>query len=157
MSKSNLLNIIISGLLTLSIGLFTGYIIAWEEAKKTSFPELKQIPDLNPGIATIKFLKQEEGKIYGKVEGQKARIAYSPENIEDLEVGETFEIPLDKISLSAYYRAEDIPEGVAYISSKTGKYAYSILDPRSLRILPKNRIYFATKEEAYEAGFITPE
>ena len=130
-----------------------GYI----KAQKSAFGEIKPIHELNPGITTIKVLKHENGHIYGQIGGQKARIAYSPDHILDLEVGETFDIPLNQINLAAYYGAQAIPEGTAYISSKTGKYYYHIFDPRSLRITPKNRLYFSTEEEAVGEGFIPPK
>lgn len=157
MNKTTILNFVISGLLILSIGLITGYTAGLTEAKTRSFPEFKPVSKLNSGIATIKFLKQENGVLYGQIDGQKARLAYSPEHIDDLNVGETFEIPLSQISLSAYYGALEIPEGVAYISSKTGKYYYGIMDPRALRITPKNRLYFQSSSEAENAGFSAPK
>ena len=157
MNKSTILNFVISGFLVLSIGLITGYTVGFSEAKTFSFPQFKPVPELNPGITTIEFLKQENGILYGQVEGQKARIAYSPEHIDDLEVGHTFEIPLNQITLNAYYGPQDIPEGMAYISSKTGKYYYGIMDPRALRITPKNRLYFQSATEAENAGFSAPK
>jgi len=157
MNKSTVLNLIISSLLILSIGLFTGFSVGYGQAQKYNFAALKQTRDINPGISTLKLLKEENGTIYGQTEGQKLRIAYGPEKIFDLKPGEKIEIPMNEINLASYYGAKDIPEGIAYISSKTGKYFYSVLDPRALRILAKNRLYFSTEEQAYEEGFIPPK
>ena len=153
----NIVNFIISGLLIISIGLISGYTVGFSEAKTRSFTEFKPVSELNSGIATIKFLKVEKGVLFGQIDGQKARIAYSPEHIDDLEMGQTFEIPLDQITLNAYYGALEIPKGMAYISSKTGKYYYGIMDPRALRITPKNRLYFESSAEAENAGFQAKE
>lgn len=157
MNKTSIINLIVFALLTLSTGLFTGYSLGHSEAQTLSFGEIKPVSDLNLGIATFKLLKEENGQLHGQVDGQKARIAYHPEHILDLKPGESFEIPLKDVNLSSYYEFENIPEGMAYISSKSGKYYYSILDPRALRLNPKTRLYFTTEIEAQEAGFIAPK
>lgn len=153
MNKTTLFNALLSAILILCIGLFTGYTLGYKEAQGNSFKEINPVSEVNPGIATIKFLKQEKGKLYGQVSGQEARIAYSLDHIKEVKVGESFEIPLKDTNLAAFYGAEEIPEGMTYISSKSGAYFYHILDPRSLRITPKNRVYFQTEEQALEAGY----
>lgn len=157
MNKSTLINLIFSGILILSLGLFTGYSIGYSQAKTNSFSAIKPVEELNPGIATLKFMKYENGKIYGQIAGQKARIAYSTDHIYDLAMGENFEIPLNQINLGMYYSAQDVPEGVNFIASKSGKYYYHVLDPRAIRITPKNRMYFKAEQEALGEGFIPPK
>ena len=47
-----------------------------------------------------------------------------------------------------------IPEDAMYIASVKGKYYYSVLDSRAFRISDKNRLFFASAEEAREKGYI---
>ena len=141
----------------LLIGLTSGYSLGYFRGARSSFPEIKEVSDINPGISTIKFLKLEGGLLKGEITGQKARLAYSPEHIVDLQPGETFEIPIYQVSLGQYYSARDLPEGMQYIASKTGKYYYSVLDPRAFRLTPKNRVYFTLSSEAEKMGYLAPK
>lgn len=147
------MNVLISGLFVLSIGLFTGYSMGHYQAKTTAFPAVKWIKDLNQGVSTVKFLSFEGGTLRGQIEGQKTRLAYSTDDIQDLKPGESFEIPVKEIDLASFYGAQNLPAGTAYIASKTGKYFYHILDPRALRITPKNRVYFLSEAVALSAGY----
>jgi len=157
MIKKELINVILSVILILAIGLVSGYSLGYFRSAQTAFPEMKEVDDLNPGIATIKFLKLENGILKGEIAGQKARLAYSVEHIFDLEPGEPFEIPVYQVSLGQYYSARDLPSDMQYIASKQGKYYYSVLSPKAFKITPKNRLYFAKKEEAEKMGYLPPK
>jgi hypothetical protein len=154
MKTSEIINLSISILLILTIGLFTGYGMGYFQGKRMAFPAIQAVNDINPGIATIKLLEYQNGTINGVVEGKSARIAYSPSNIETLESGETFKIPVYNIKLGSFYDARKLPENTQFIASKNGKYYYSVLDKRSFGITPKNRITFQTEEMAEKSGFL---
>ncbi len=154
MIKKELINAILSAILILVIGLVTGYSLGYFRSSQAAFPAMTEVGDLNTGIATIKFLKLEGGTLKGEIAGQKARLAYSMEHIEDLEPGETFEIPIYEVSLYQYYSARNLPEGTQYIASKSGKYYYSVLSSKAFGITPKNRVHFSTKEEAENMGYL---
>ena len=157
MTKRENIHIAIAITIILLIGLTSGYSLGYFQGAHSSFPEIKETEELNPGISTIKFMKLQGGMLKGEIAGQKARLAYSPEQIFDLKPGETFEIPIYQISLGQYYSARDLPEGMQYIASKQGKYYYSVLDPRSFKVTPKNRVYFAKSSEAEKMGFLPPK
>jgi hypothetical protein len=148
------INLIISASLILLTGLFSGYTLGYFQGKSASFPEIKQVEDLNPGIPTVKLLKNEGGIISGRVDGAAARLAYSQEHIDDLQPGETFEIPAYQITLGSFYAAADLPEDAQYIASSQGKYFYHILDPKAFKITPKNRLYFTEADQALKKGFL---
>lgn len=156
MIKKELISTILSATLILVIGLTSGFSLGYFRSAQAAFPDFKEVEDLNPGIATIQFLKLEGGKLKGEIIGQKARLAYSTEHIFDLEPGEPFEIPINEVSLYQYYSARDLPEGTQYIASKSGKYYYSVLSPKAFGITPKNRRHFSTKEEAERMGYLPP-
>ncbi|MBU0667507.1 hypothetical protein KJ835_00135 [Patescibacteria group bacterium] len=157
MSKKELINLISSIILILSIGLVSGYSLGYYRAAQAAFPGMTEVADINPEIATIRFLKFENGMLKGEIAGQKARLAYSPEGVLDLEPGQSFEIPAAGITLYQYYSVRDLPEGTQFIASKSGKYYYSVLNPKAFGITPKNRLYFKTEEEAEKIGFLPPK
>ena len=157
MIKKELINVILSATLILSIGLVSGFSLGYFRSAQAAFPAMTEVADLNQNVATIKFLKLEGGMLKGEIAGQKARLAYSTEHIFDLEPGESFEIPVYEVSLYQYYSARDLPEGTQYIASKSGKYYYSVLNPKAFGITPKNRLHFSTKEEAEKMGYLPPK
>lgn len=157
MKKAKHINLAVSISLILSIGLLSGYSLGYFQAKRASFPNIKQVQDTNPGITTIKFLKTSGGILSGVVDGNPARIAYSPEDIFDLEPGQEFEIPIYQVTLGSFYAASNLPENVQYIASSQGKYFYHVLDPRAFKITPKNRLYFAEASEALGKGYLPRE
>ena len=110
--------------------------------------------DINQGTATVKLMEMKNGKLLGEIVGQNTRIAYSSNNIINLNVGDEFEIPINQINLQSYYRAQDIPDDAQFISSSKGKYYYSIFDKRALNISQKNRIYFSNSDEAEKMGYL---
>jgi len=46
-----------------------------------------------------------------------------------------------------------IPSGTQYVASKKGTKYYPVFSPQGERIVPENRVYFRTAEEAEAAGF----
>lgn len=154
MNKPHIINLILSITLILTIGLVGGYSIGYFRATRNHFPEIKFVDEINPGIATIKLMEVKNGKLYGKISGQAARLAYSPNDIIELEKENEFEVPISQIQLKWYYQAKSIPENVEFVASKTGKYYYSVFDKKAFNISPKNRIHFNSESEAEEMGYL---
>ena len=154
MSKKELISIISAACLILTIGLSAGFSLGYYRSAQAAFPQIREVPDLNPGVTTVRFLKFENGLLKGEIAGADARLAYDTEHVLSLKPGETFEIPAYEVSLYQYYSARDLPEGTQYIASKSGKYYYSILDPKAFAITPKNRLHFKTAEEAEKMGYL---
>jgi hypothetical protein len=154
MPKKDLIHTLSAACLILAIGLTTGFSLGHYRAARAAFPQMREMTDLNPGIATIKFLKLENGLLKGEIAGADARLAYDTEHILSLEPGDVFEIPVYQVSLYQYYSARDLPEGINYIASKNGKYYYSVLNARAFSLTPKNRLYFKTAQEAEKAGYL---
>jgi len=154
MNRSNLINITISITLILSIGLITGYTIGYFSATVKSFPEIKTVGEINPGVATIKLLEVKNGQLIGKISGQNARLAYSADDILELDIEDKFSIPLNKINLKDFYIESAIPENARFIASSQGKYYYSILDKKAFNITPGNRLYFSSAAEAEQKGYL---
>jgi len=154
MNKSQIINITISIILILLIGLITGYSVGYFRATHNRFPEIEFTDDINQGVATIKLMEIKNGKLSGEVAGRNVRIAYSPDKILDLNKEDTFEIPLNEINLKSYYQANNIPSDALFVASKNGKYYYSVLDKRAFNLSISNRIFFSNSEEAEKLGYI---
>lgn len=152
--KKSIAHFILFSLLMFIAGGLIGYSAGHFKAVQATFPEIIPIQDTNPHQATIHLMEAKNGTLTGKVEGQKARIAYSSEHILELAAGESFEIPLSNIDLQLFYLESQIPANTHFIASKSGKYYYHVLDKRSLGITPKNRVFFKTQEEAERAGYL---
>jgi len=148
------INIISSIALILAIGLISGYAMGFFRATRNHFPEIQITDEINPGIATIKLMEVKNGKLYGEIAGQKARLVYSANDILELDKGSAFEIPTSQISLKNYYQARDIPENAQFAASKNGKYYYSVFDKRALNLKPENRLYFSSASEAEKKGYL---
>lgn len=154
MNKTQLINIAISITLILSIGLLIGYTAGYFYATSKSFPEIKFVDEINPGITTIKLLEIRNGQLIGKISGKEARLAYSSDNIMEIGIEEEFSIPISKINLKDFYVSATIPNNAQFTASSQGKYYYSILDKKAFNILSKNRLYFKNSQEAENKGYI---
>lgn len=147
-------HLIISAVLILFIGGLTGYTVGFVRASVQRFPEFQIVEDINEGVATLKFLEVKNGELFGETAGRPFRLAYSPNDILELEPETRFSIPLDQIDLKTYYQANDLPAGTKFIASRKGKYYYSVNDKRAFMISEKNRIYFQSKEAAERQGYL---
>lgn len=154
MKKSEIFHLAVSGALMLSIGGLTGYSLGYFQAKTASFPAIKTVDDINEGITTIQFLESQGGKITARVDGNPARIAYSPENIFDIEPGQEFTIPLYQVNLGSFYTVQNLPEDAIFVASSQGKYFYHVFDPQAFKITPKNRLYFTKESQALASGYL---
>lgn len=148
------INLIVSISLIFVIGTVTGYAIGFFRATRSSFPEIKIVEDINPGITTVKLMEVKNGKLYGKISGREARLAYSADHILSLKLEQTFEIPLSQIQLKSYYQASDLPEEIQFIASRTGKYYYSVFDKRALNLNQNSRLMFKSAKEAESMGYV---
>lgn len=157
MSKKELIGTGISALLILIIGAVSGYSLGYFQGVRSTFPNIMEVDDQNPGVATIRLLEVKNGQLKGELVGQKARLAYSAKDVLSLEPEASFSIPLNGITLSQYYSARTLPEGAQFIASTSGKYYYSVLDSKAFSITPKNRVYFANSSEAENMGYLPPK
>ncbi|MBI5412520.1 hypothetical protein HZA43_05140 [Candidatus Peregrinibacteria bacterium] len=152
-SEKPWLNMSIAAILLFLIGGLTGYGIGFFRAQQAVFPEIKAVPDINPGVAMIQLLEVKNGELKGRVSDKKVRIAYSPDNILDRENRETFSIPLSQITLNKFFTQNTVPEGALYVASSQGEYYYSVLDKQAFSIAPKNRLFFGSAAEAEGNGY----
>lgn len=145
--------LIISCVLILLIGLLAGYSLGLIQVARRRFPDLHTVGEINPGIATIKFLEVKNGELLGELAGKEARLAYSPTGILELRENEAFKIPLAEIDLKTFYQTRDVPADALFVASRNGQYYYSVFDKRGFSLKPENRLYFQSAEEAEKRGY----
>jgi len=150
-----IINLTFSIILILTIGSTAGYALGYYRAAHNIFPEIRFTDsDVNQGVATLKLMEVKNGKLSVESAGKKIRIAYSADKIFDLDPGQSFDIPLNGINLSAYYKTDSVPSYALFAASKKGKYFYSVFDKRVYNLGKSNIIYFKTSSEAEKMGYI---
>lgn len=100
-----------------------------------------------PTISLERIVNQQlEGQVHGSV-----RFILGDERIE-LHPNTPFRIPATV--LLTHYTEIEIPEGMLYVASKKGKKYYPVASRAAQSITPSNRQYFATAQEAVQAGYV---
>ena len=153
-NRFGLINTIISATLILCIGLAVGYAAGYFYAAQASFPEIKPVGEINPKVATVKFIEVKNGQLVGKISGQRTRLAWSPNGIIDVDLEGEFSIPLSQINLKDYYAADSLPQDARFVASSKGKYYYSVFEKMAWAISPANRVYFSSREDAEKSGYL---
>lgn len=153
--NKDLANSILAGLLILAIGLVSGYSLGFVRGSRERFPEIQTVGELNGGIATLNLKGVVNGKLTGEAAGQTIRLVSGPNEIREVKIGESFEIPVVSTN-GAVAAAPVIPANALFMASKRGKVYYSVFDARGLEIAPQNRVYFNSEAEAEKAGYRKP-
>lgn len=151
--RTEKINAIILALLILGTGYFSGYTLGYFRAADNAFPEIQTMPELNPGIATLRLMEVKNGQLIGETAGQKMRIAYNTQNILELEKNALFSVPIADISLKDYYPARSVPADAMFMASREGRYYYSVFEKSAYRISEKNRVFFGSAAEAEKNGY----
>jgi hypothetical protein len=105
------------------------------------------ISDTRPRIPTVTIQDISDGIIHGHVTDH-VRI-FGGDHAVVTSSG-AFSIPLTHLTKIV---AVTIPAGMKFVASKNGKKYYPVSSPSGSRIALKNRVYFASAEDAEKAGF----
>ena len=71
--RIQLVNAGLSGLLIFSIAFIVGYTLGFYETSANSFPEIRTVNEINPGISTLHLIEVRNGQLIGKIEGRKIK------------------------------------------------------------------------------------
>ncbi|QQR83948.1 hypothetical protein IPJ72_01975 [Candidatus Peregrinibacteria bacterium] len=152
--KHSKIDLVAHTTLLIAIGLVVGYGAGFARAQRMNFPDIKWVNDVNEGVTTLQLITAKQGVLKGVIAGNRSgRIAYQPEKIIEIAAGESFEIPLNEIDNPIINLKEIIPDWAQFAASKQGKYYYSVLEPSVLNLSETNRLFFATAQDAEQAGF----
>lgn len=109
----------------------------------------------SPSIATqqkasiVSLLSIENGILTGTVEGGEVRVIVNAANAISAENGN---FSIDIVEILPMLKSIPAPDGMLFVASKSGKKYYPLDSPSAFGLAVKNRIFFATEEEAKATG-----
>jgi hypothetical protein len=103
--------------------------------------------DTRPSIPVLTLDGVEGGAIVGTLQGE-ARIIADGEAVAVAEG--PVRIPLSRLPQVVTVQ---VPAGMAFVASKNGTKYYAVESAAGAKIVPANRVYFRTGEEAEAAGY----
>jgi len=130
-------------------------------------PEIEFVEDPEPEKVKIELAKIDEQEISGKIEGE-ATLELNGELVETSEfetaTGSLLTVYNDLVELTtplgiATFEAGSeaaagvAPAGAQFVASKNGSKYHPVGSGTAKRIKDENKVYFASKEEAEQAGF----
>tara|TARA_Y100000310_G_scaffold345403_1_gene464563 strand:+ start:3837 stop:4304 length:468 start_codon:yes stop_codon:yes gene_type:complete len=104
--------------------------------------------DTRPPIPTIHIKGIRNGLLHGSIKGS-ARVV-----IDDFVLTQSGVFALDASALLTNEIAVIVPDFAQFVASNRGKKYYPVFSSAGERIIPKNRIYFQSKQEAELEGYL---
>lgn len=108
------------------------------------------VPQNSEKIPLVKFQKIENGVMYGETGEKEVRFIVGKEGVYTSHGG-AFDFPLNEILPMMKQIAA--PEGMNFVASKRGTRYWPLDAPEAFLLAEKNRVFFATAEEAEKAGY----
>ena len=129
-----------------------GYLLGRMITLRFSVPDtpITVIEDTRPLIPTIRIQGIHNGMIEGRILGD-ARLFFGDELLIPTASG-TFAFP-PNIFLKNIVDIV-IPSDMQFVASQRGKKYYPVGSSAGEQLIPENRIYFKTAEEAEKAGYV---
>ena len=135
--------------LVLLIGLLAGVLVG-SSRHRPSLPITMVDSPVEAAVPVVRIDGIRNGALIGLVEGS-VRL-FAGQKMVDTSGSGTFAIK-DAALLTNVITVRT-PAGMRFIASKRGKKYYSVDSASGQRIVPENRVYFASKEAAEKAGFV---
>ncbi len=110
---------------------------------------LQIIDDVNVHVPVITLDGVTDGVLRGSMNGDARLFIQDDMVVPDAEG--VFTVPADAFFVN-YVRVK-VPEGMHFVASTRGSKYYSVTSSQGEGIVPENRVYFATEEEAVAAGY----
>lgn len=120
----------------------------WDRGCRSPLP-ITVIEDAHQAVPVVTIDGVREGRLVGSV-GSGGRLVIAGDVVETGSGG-TFAI--DPRPLLTNVIPITAPPGVQFVASRRGKRYYPLTSASAERLVPANRIYFVTAEEAEEAGY----
>jgi len=129
----------------------TGYIAGRIVDVQRSFASVPMylVSDTRPTVPVIRLHGVRNGGVEGEIIGD-ARLFLGEENVVPSASG-AFCAPADLFLTNTVDII--VPDGMAFVASSRGKKYYPVQSAAGEKIVPKNRIYFRTAEEAERRGY----
>lgn len=111
-------------------------------------PPLALVDDIRDPAPTVRIDGVRNGKLEGEILGD-ARFIVGGEMV----VPTAGQFAVNASSVLINRITVHVPEGMRFVASKKGKYYYTVTSAKGENLSPTNRVYFATEEDAANAGF----
>ena len=139
----------ISLITAFALGSFAGVIFERIE-KLENRPPIEVVKADPERIPLIHFERIENGIMYGQTGEMELRFVVGKDAIYPSSDGK-FQFPVAEIL--PMLKQIPSPEGVLFVASKRGKRYWALDAPEAFLLAEKNRIFFASEEEAVSAGY----
>lgn len=155
MSRTNLPRnvspFLLAGVLTLALifGYLVGRITTVHIAVADVPPAFLQ-EDATNIVPTVRIAGLQDGNVVGSIKGD-VRMWIGDTQIFSAEDG-TFAVAPGPFLINTI--SVLIPDGMKFVASKRGKKYYTVSEAGGQSIVPGNRLYFKTAEQAESAGYI---
>ena len=139
------------GVSILFLGIFVGIILENFRQSEQKIYNFSETEISEKTIPVLTFFQIENGELSGKITEGKARIQIENSEISILK-DEKFTLDIRKIL--PMLREIPHPKDMKFVASKRGKKYYPVDSPRAFLVTLKNRVFFKTRDEAEEKGFV---
>ena len=128
-----------------------GYLVGRIIDQQITFvaPSISIVPDIREGDSLVRIDKIKNGNLEGE-SSSGVRLFLGNHQIP-IDSSGAFSVPFENFLVN--HLEVVVPEGMRFVASSRGKNYYRVDSSSGERISPKNRVYFATEEEARNAGF----
>ena len=137
------------GGLMLLLGFVLGFIVHDMASQTKSIPQ----PITVVAQETVLHLQTiENGKLIGNLQGAPVRLRIGDDEIlESLHEGD---FTANLVPILPMLKKIPHPDSAQYVASKRGKYYWALDSVEAAQITWKNRVFFGSREEAEEQGFV---
>ncbi len=108
---------------------------------------LRIVPEIRLTTPTVQIDGIRNGLLHGRIRGS-ARVIFG-----DSVLTQSGVFAIDATTLLRNTIEVVVPSEAQYVASQKGKKYYPVFSAGGSRIVPQNRVYFRTKQEAESAGF----
>ena len=126
---------------SLSVGYIHGRYLAVPRTSMTL------VPDQRPRVPTVHLMGMRDGKLHGMVFGSVRFF------VGDRQVTATGAFAVAPGPLAIQQISVTVPSWAQFVASRRGKRYYPVFSAGGERIVPRNRIYFRSAQDAEAAGF----
>ncbi len=118
-------------------------------------PPIHVVNDVNPKVPLVEITDVKNGKILGTVNRPEIRLSSGP-SVAVPDEKKHFELSIEHLGFIGSKQPKDkalVPTWAKFVASKKGKYFYDLSGKSAKNLSPENKVFFATEQEAKEAGY----
>jgi hypothetical protein len=134
------------GLVIAAVGYCSGRIVTMQTMP---VPLMTLAPDSRPAVAIVDIRGVQDGHLVGSTLGE-VRLFLGDQQVLSDGSG-AFRVPAG--ALKTDERTISVPSGMQFVASRRGKRLYPVHSAQAQQLVPENRVYFSSEEQARAAGY----